>query len=54
MSASRNDQILEDPYIPDTSHFGLGILAKTLNIEEDKLIRALKVTNITDKLDPAN
>jgi hypothetical protein len=54
MSALRNDQILEDLYIPDTSHVGLGNLAKTLNIEEDKLIRALKVTDITDKLYPSN
>lgn len=54
MSALRNDQILEDLYVPDTSHVGLGNLAKALSIDEDKLIRALKVTGIAEELDPSN
>jgi hypothetical protein len=54
MSALRNDQILEDLYIPDSSHIGLGNLAKALSIEEDKLIRALKVTDIAEELGPSN
>jgi hypothetical protein len=54
MSALRNDQILEDLYIPDTSRVGLGNLAKALSIEEDKLIRALKVTDIAEELSPSN
>lgn len=54
MSALRNDQILEDLYIPDTSLVGLGNLAKALSIEEDKLIRALRVTDNTEKLEQSN
>jgi hypothetical protein len=54
MSALRKEQILEDLYIPDTSRVGLGNLAKALSIEEDKLIRALKVTDIAEELSPSN
>jgi hypothetical protein len=54
MSALRNDQILEDIYIPDTSCIGLENLAEALSVDKDKLALALKITDRDKKLDPSN
>lgn len=54
MTALRNDQILEDLYVPETSHIGLDNLATALNVDSAKLMKALKVDRDTDELDPSS
>lgn len=54
MVALRNDVIFEDLYVPETHHIGLQNLANALDVDSDKLVKALKVNRDTEELDASN
>lgn len=54
MAALREIEILEDLYLPETHHIGLTNLVKALDVDAEKLVKALKVERNAEELDASN